>query len=122
MAVNSKKIKLKTVLMNNRKWPLIIVGGVATDFNAPILPATISPRDLNICDWVTELVAMNTDQMVIDGLDKLRVSDQQKFITLLKDRRAGLHKLPDNIQIIIPVKFVDKLDKKIKELALVYNV
>ena len=122
MAINSKKLKLKTVLMSNKKWPLIIAGATATDFNAPVMPAKISARDLNTGEWVGELINLKKNQMVVDGLDKLSIADQQKFITLLKDRRVGPYKFPTDIQIIIPVKFADKLDRTIKDLCLIYNV
>jgi hypothetical protein len=122
MAINSKKIKLKTVLENNRRWPLIITGAAAEDFNAPIMPAAISPRDLNAGDWIAELVRLAADRLVIDGLEELAPDSQEKFITLLKDRRAGLHKLPEDVQIIIPARSADELSKEIKNLSLIYNV
>lgn len=126
MAVSLKKIKLKSVLESNTRWPLLIGGAAASDFAGPVMPATISPRDLNTGNWVGELgdlgAGMDRLVMIIDGMDKLTPRAQEKFIRLIKDRRGGMHKLPDNVQIVIPVKNVNSISDQIKRLALIYNV
>ncbi len=126
MAVSLKKIKLKSVLESNMRWPLLIGGAAASDFVGPVMPATISPRDLNTGNWVGELGDMGAGMarlvMIIDGMDKLTPRGQEKFIRLIKDRRGGMRKLPDNVQIVIPVKNVELISDQIKRLALIYNV
>ncbi|MDR1337736.1 MAG: hypothetical protein LBJ73_01760 [Rickettsiales bacterium] len=121
-AISSRKIKLKTVLAGNTKWPLVIVGAIAADFDAPVMPAIIPERDLNTGGWVGELIDMRAARMVIGGLDKLSDTQQQKFARLLKDRRAGTRRMPDNIQIIILVESANVLSKQIRDLCLVWNV
>lgn len=106
---------LTRVLQSNTKWPIIIVGMVANPApNATIISATISERDLNTNPMVIK------QNLVIDGLDKIPNPDQAKFITLLKDRRIGTHKIPMSTRIIIPVLSADKISEKIKKLVLIY--
>lgn len=108
---------LKRVLSSNITWPLIVVGvGVRPDVDTVIIPATISERDLH-----TDMLVVKQN-LVIDGLDRISPDQQKKFITLLKDRRTGLRKLPADTRIIIPVRSADKLSSEIKKLALIYNV
>lgn len=126
MAISLKKINLKNVVAGNRYWPLIIGGAGASDLGGLVMPATISVRDLNTGKWVDELRVIAADQknvvMAIDGMDTLTPRAQEKFIGLLKDRRAGTRKLPDNVQIVIPVKSVDAVAAQIQRLSLIYNV
>lgn len=127
MAISLKKIKLKMLMENNHRWPLVIGGATASDIRGgAVMPANISVRDLNTGEWVAELEIMGRGRdwfpMVIDGLDKLTSASQEKFIRLVKDRRAGIYKLPNNIQIIIPVKDIARVSQEIQKLALIYNV
>lgn len=127
MAISSNKIKLKMLVENNRKWPLIIGGATANDFSKPaVMPATISPWDLNTGQWVAELETMGRGrefvQMVIAGMDKLTPDEQLKFVRIVKDRRAGMYKFPANVQIIIPVADVSRVCREIQKLSLIYNV
>lgn len=126
MAISLKKIKLKTLVESNVAWPLVVGGATARDFSGPVMPATISPRDLNVGNWVAELHQIGAGAtrlvMIIDGMDNIGARAQEKFVRLLKDRRAGMHKLPDNVQIVIPVKSTAALSREILKLALVYNV
>lgn len=113
----TQKVKLKQVLESNTKWPLVIVGMVANPApDAIIIPATIAERDLH-----TDALVIKPN-IVIDGLDKIPAAKQEKFVTLLKDRRTGMNKLPADTRIIIPVMSADKLSKQIKDLVLIYNV
>lgn len=127
MAISSKKIKLKMLVENNRKWPLIIGGATANDFSkSAVMPATISDRDLHTGQWVAELETMGRGrefvQMVIAGMDKLFPDEQLKFVRIVKDRRAGMYKFPANVQIIIPVADVSRVCREIQKLSLIYNV
>lgn len=127
MAISTKKIKLKLLLESNRSWPLIVSGaGTLRDLrDAPHMPATISVADLNSGEWVHELAQMGAGRshlyMVIDGMDKISLRAQEKFIRLLKDRRAGMYKLPDNVQIIVPVDDMENVAMDIQRLGIVYD-
>jgi hypothetical protein len=108
--------KLKKVLQDNKKWPLIIVGVAAQGSNdATIIPATVPERDLHAGALVIK------QYLVIDGLDGIDGREQEKFITLLKDRRIGLRKLAPETRIIIPVRSADNVSQKIKSLCLVWE-
>lgn len=112
----TQKVKLKTVAEQNQGWPLVIVGFVANQSkDATIVPAIISARALH-----TDTIAIKPN-IVIDGLDKISAAAQAKFITLLKDRRTGMRKLPADTRIFIPVESADKLSPVIKKLVLIYN-
>ena len=60
--------------------------------------------------------------LVIDGLDTVSQAEQEKFLPLLKDRRAGMFKLPPNIQIVMPVQRAAAVSKKIKAVSLMWEV
>lgn len=126
MAMSLKKIKLQALLECNTYWPLIVGGASVRDFDGPVMPATISPRDLNTGNWVAELrqigAGMETLRVIIDGMDNIGVRAQEKFIRLVKDRRAGMFKLPDNVQIVIPVKSVENVSPALRRLAIIYDV
>lgn len=126
MAISLKKIKLKSVVESNPTWPLIIVGASVGDFEGVGMPAKISPRTLNNGRWVKDLGKMGAGltrfALVIDGVDEIGVRAQEKFIRLLKDRRAGMYKLPDNVQIIMPVKSLARVSPDLCKLSIIYNV
>jgi hypothetical protein len=113
----TRKLGLKTVLRDNKKWPLVVVGAGGFDFGGAILSAKASERELNAASWAAKV----SDVLVIDGLDKVSPAAQEKFISLFKDRRAGKNKLSDKVQMIIPVASAGKLSKKIKDLVMIYH-
>ena len=59
--------------------------------------------------------------MVIENLDEISMTQQEQFIGLIKDKRAGIYKLPTNVQIIMPVKNCNAVSEKIKKLSLVWK-
>ena len=54
--------------------------------------------------------------LVIDGLDNIPESEQEKFVPLLKDRQILSSKLPNEVQILVPVKKIEDISKRIKSL------
>lgn len=126
MAISTRKIKLKTVLESNRTHPIILVGVTADQLDGAVMPASISPRDLNTGTWPDELADMVAARgnvtLVIDGIDTLSPATQAKFLPLVKDRRSGQHKLPAPVQILIPVSDLNRVADEIQRVALVYHV
>jgi len=124
----TSRLRLKQVLKNNRGHPLIVVGATSSDFEGAVsvaMPANIAPRDLNAVDWGAELAGMARNDkitLLIEDLDKLTPLAQQKFISLLKDRRAGTKKLPEGVQLVIPIQNLGKISKDIQRLALIWNL
>jgi len=121
------KIKLDQILANNAYNPLIVVGNFEPDSeNCVFLMAGCDERELHIPGgWHLELqqkAAQSKVLLVIAGLDCIAAEKQQKFAGLLKDRRAGNYKLPDNAQIVIPVADKNALSKRILALSLLWEI
>lgn len=117
------QIKLKQVLENNRKWPLVIAGSSADDFDGVVLSARSGEKELYKNGlytpvWISALESEGADMLVIEGLDEISPDEQENFISLLKDRRAGTYKVSDHVQIVIPVKEKEKLSSKIQSLTI----
>ena len=121
------KNKLSKVLSDNTKNPLIIVSDedIALE-NTITINATINERDLHIESmWQKKIMLRHSNKhlfLVINGLDNIEAEEQDKFSHLLKDRRSGTFKLPDYVQIVIPVKDKEKVSKQIKSLSLLWEV
>lgn len=123
-------LKLNRLLSDNRTVPLILAGLTADTFENGIrLPADTDEGALHLSNmfmppWMkaVEKVASQTGKavcyLVIDGLDTVSQVEQEKFLPLLKDRRAGLFKLPSNIQIVMPVQNAMSVSQKIKAVSL----
>ncbi len=121
-------IKLKQVLDNNRKWPIIIEGLKSSELKSCIIlsakttamqlhqSATVDPL------WIHEIMQKpETRFLIVDGLDDVDFEKQADFEQLLKDRQAGFYRLPDTMQIVIPVADLDKVSKKIQSLSLIWK-
>lgn len=121
------ELELRQVLKNNSKHPLVVAGDVHIDFkDFTSLDAKMDERELHIpANWhnLLESKAQNKkNYLLISGLDTVEYRQQEIFVSLLKDRRAGNFKLPENIQIIIPVADKNKLSPRILSLVLVWDV
>lgn len=111
-----RQAKLEQVLKDNKEWPLVIVNAKAGDFaDATIIPSSIAANDLYTGFESKPL-------LLIEELDNISEQEQEKFISLLKDRRMGSSKLPRDVQIIIPVKSKNSLSKKIQSLCLFWEL
>ncbi len=120
--MSEQMIKLAQVLRNNKNWPLIVVGVVSDDFkNAYHIPAIIEEDDLyRKTNWERQL--SDKDILLIDGMDDISLSEQEKFVPLIKNKRIGSFQLPDNVQIVMPVRDKANLSAKICSLSLVWEV
>lgn len=145
-------LKLRQVLKNNRTTPLIIGtvsqfdsdmlakvfadGAIpnisahlfadAVTIDASILEADLHKSNAYTPPWMQE-TAQKTENgafcyLVIDALDTLAADTQHKFLPLLKDRRAGLYKLPPHVQIVMPVRHLENVSDKIKAVSLSWTV
>ena len=113
----AQKLKLKQVVEQNAKWPLAVIGATPSDFaKATVIPANIPDQDL----W--DLNFPMSDKLVIDGLDTLSEPEQEKFITLLKDRSGITNTLPEDTQIILTVKNRDALAQTIQRLLIFWEI
>ncbi|MBQ7659334.1 MAG: hypothetical protein IJS26_01125 [Alphaproteobacteria bacterium] len=118
MISSKQKEKLDEVLKNNAKWPLIIEGAEAGDFeDAYVMSGSVEERMLYTKDvWLKFLKGKK--YLVLDGIDALDLAEQLKFENLLKNRGLGGAYLPDTVQIVVPVLSVKKLNPKLKEWCL----
>ena len=133
---DEKKEKLNKFLKNNRKWPLLIEGVSSENFSSSvIIPASISSMELGIIPtsngqrfplWLEELIGlMKVSKRVfvcIDRLEYLNESEQEKFYSMIKYNGINGYKFPDGTQIIIPTKKLDRISKKLSDLAIIYKV
>lgn len=123
----AKKMLLKHILDDNYSYPIILSGMEKITLPACVfLPANIDERQLfTHSDWNKKLdfAAQNEKAyLLIKGLNKLMPAEQNKFCMLLKNRRAGNYKLPDNVGIIIPVVSKSELSPEILSLSLLWDV
>lgn len=124
---NKKKMLFEQVLDNNPLHPVILAG--CEDLSLPscvFMPADIAERELFIpSDWskMLDFEAQNGKAyLLIEGLDRLEPAQQNKFCMLLKNRRAGNYKLPDNVRIVIPVTDKSGLSGDILSFSLLWDV
>ena len=105
--------QIKTEFISN--WALLIEGAKASDFpEYPHVSATISVQDL--IRYVDSLDEKNSF-LVIEDLDKVPTSEQEKFVPLVKDRQILSSKLPSKIQILIPIKDTEPVLREIQSLT-----
>lgn len=118
----AQKLKLAHILQDNQ-LPLLIEGMADFEFdNSVSIMANITERELYYpSGWDKELshcAKTGKAYLVIKGLDKISVKAQEKFITLIKDLRAGNYKIPENVQIIILVNDKSLISQKILNLII----
>lgn len=110
--------QIKTDFIDDRA--LLVVGAKASDFaEYPRIEADISVQDLIKHIEHIEAVKQRLKKkvlLVITGLDKVSAEEQAKFISLLKDRKIMASKLPDAVQIVMPVADTDAISSKTKSL------
>ena len=107
--------QIKTEFIDDRA--LLIVGARASDFaEYPKIEADISVQRLIQYMDTFEKTEVHKGFLVIDGLDNIPESEQEKFVPLLKDRQILSSKLPNEVQILVPVKKIEDISKRIKSL------
>ena len=105
--------QIKTEFIDERG--LLVEGAKSSDFSEYThISADISVHDLIEC---VGKLTKKKDFLVIDGLDGVSETEQEKFIPLLKDRQILSSKLPDEVQILIPVNEVKKVSNDVKSLT-----
>jgi len=113
-----KIAQIKTEFIDERA--LLIEGAEVADFAEYLcIPAKITTQELIKC--VDSLKKKKTF-MVVEGMDKVSAEEQEKFVPLLKDRQILYSKLPEKVQILIPVKKVKSVSRAIQSLAFTLKV
>ena len=125
--------KLKEVVKNNYKWPLLL-GNVTSDYfsTAVVLSAEENINNLEVGytsdgdklpTWLTELniISQKYDRpmLVIDRIDKLELAEQEKFKYILKGSSSCV--LPKNTQILLTVDNLNKVSNKLRQLCIIYE-
>lgn len=127
--------KLKKVVENNYKWPLILENITADYFpNAVVIPSSISSSELGVIPgengdkipmWLRSLLIVSKRNerpiVVIDRLDEVSEDTQEEFYGLLKMKSLNGFDLPTNTQFLITVSDVKKVSKKITALSIIYK-
>ena len=96
---------------------MLIIGAKASDFDE--YPRILANKSVQRLIRYMDIFGKRKDHkgfLVIDGLDTVPESEQEKFIPLLKDRQILSSKLPDDVQILVPVKKIEAISKTIQSL------
>jgi len=124
--------KVITLLRNRQHWPLLVEGLTANDLpTAVILPATIKETEMGILPdvngfkypkWIMTILIKARDKkeiiLCLDGIDALPFDEQLKFYGLLKNKGLNAFNLPEQTQIVVTAKQLEKVAPKIKNLCL----
>lgn len=98
----------------------------AVTIDASVLEADLHKSNAHTPLWMQETAQKTANgahcYLVIGALDTLPTDTQHKFLPLLKDRRAGLYKLPPHVQIVMPVRRLENVSDKIKAVSLSWTV
>ena len=105
--------QIKTEFIDKRA--LLIEGAKASDFaEYPHIKAQTSVQELIAC---IDAMSGKEGFYVVDGMDVASAEEQENFLPLLKDRQLGSSKLPDKVQILIPVKSTKSVNPYVRELT-----
>ena len=122
---NKTKIMLNQFLANNKDCPLLIETTLSLIDNQHImLSANTNFRTILLSNEFNKLNHSGDNDhsyLVITDIENVSFEKQQNFVNLIKNRRLGQYKLPQNIQIIIPVKNKNKIIPDITKLSLVWS-
>lgn len=126
--------KIKQVIENNRKWPIIIENVKPQDIdNAIIIDSKIPAKDLGIIansdgnkipNWVLEMMMNHKKNiasiLVISGIDQIDMSEQEKFVGLLKFKGINGYTFPTDLAIVLTCADgnYDLVSPKIKSLCI----
>lgn len=127
--------KLKKVVEDNYKWPLILENVTADYFpNGVVIPATINSSELGVIPsengekipmWLRTLLIVSKKPerplLIIDKLDEISSDAQEEFYGMLKMKALNGFDLPANTQFLITVSDVKKVSQKIKGLSIIYK-
>lgn len=125
--------KIIDVIKNNQKWPLILQGVnilnlksmVCLDAKSQDISILIDENGKTIYPaFVKEIIQKQKNKRVIlclNNLDLISKDKQVCFLNIIKNKQIIGYKFPDNVQIIIPVKNVEKICIEISSLCLIYK-
>ena len=133
---NGNTTKLISIIENNKKNNILIMGMSGSKFiDAVIIPSTLPSEKLGIGisdngeyiypNWTKELEEKKCSEqtlLIIDGLDKISTTEQEKFYGLLKHKKINGYNFPENCHIICTSKSKDKskINEKILGLCIIY--
>ncbi len=102
--IKTRSEQLKKVMENNRDWALILEGAREEEIGEGLrIDARISEEELNRGGYKEKI--KEAEKIIIANMDKVGYNEQEKFMSLLKDRRLNGQKLPEKVQVIIPVGY-----------------
>ena len=126
--------KIKEVIKNNRKWPIIIENIEAENIdNAIIINSKISNKDLGIIPnengnkmptWILEMILNDkknvVSTLVISDIDQIDMIEQEKFIGILKFKGINGYSFPAGTSIVLTCRKgnYDLVSPKIKDLCI----
>lgn len=126
--------KIKEVIENNRKWPIIIENIEARNIdNAIIINSKISNKDLGIIPnengnkmptWILEMILNDkknvVSTLVISDIDQIDMVEQEKFIGILKFKGINGYSFPAGTSIVLTCRKgnYDLVSPKIKDLCI----
>ena len=128
------KENLVEVLNNNKKWPVILKNVSETEIeNAVIINSNISNSELAVLPtengtetpkWLKDLLVKSKLEekvvLTIANIDKIDVSEQEKFYGLLKYKSLNGFDLPTNSQIVLTCSNIENVSEKIKSLCIIF--
>ena len=115
--------KILQILKDNPTYPILLKARGRLGLKNMIkLPVTTSCSEMAVpTRWKHKVLMKENDDKVylcIENIDKISVEEQEKFVPLIKDKRAGNFKLPANVQIVISAKDLNNVAIEIKKFAL----
>ncbi len=120
---------LTQILKKNSTHPIIVEGGLEKEMMGPhvvFLSADVKKSALSSCAfWKTLFAGCDLSKqtfLVIEGLEKLSASDQEKFVPLLARRRMGSERLSDRVTMLIPVSDQHKISETVRSLCVIWVV
>ena len=116
-----RRIQELHILKNNSFMPVIVYELNENDFqNKRVLKAEIEERELHSSSFFEGLLLSDKEKifLLIEGIEALAQTEQEKFIPLLKDRRLGGKKLPDTVQIVLLMKEKKNLNQTLLKYCL----
>ena len=128
------KENLVEVLNNNKKWPIILKNVSETEIeNSVIINSNISNSELAVLltengtetpKWLKDLLVKSKLEenvvLTIANIDKIDVSEQEKFYGLLKYKSLNGFDLPTNSQIVLTCSNIENVSEKIKSLCIIF--
>lgn len=126
--------KIKQVIENNRKWPIIIENVKPQDIdNAIIIDSKIPNKDWGIIPnengnkmptWILEMILNDkknvVSTLVISDIDQIDMTEQEKFIGILKFKGINGYSFPAGTSIVLTCADgnFDLVSPKIKGLCI----